>query len=152
MRTQRSVARARLDEKLAGFPQALLEAPQAGWVATIRDALGMSVRELGRRMGTSGQRASKLELDESSGVIQVSSLRRAAEAMNCRLVYVLIPNEPLEAMVRKQARRRASSVMSPILHSTRIEDQDVGDRVIEQQLEDLAGELVDRRGLWSDAE
>src|SRR5947207_996826 len=99
MRTPKSIARQRLDEKLRDIPQNLLAKPPKGWIAAVRDALGMSVRDLGRRMGTSGQRAARLEHDELSGVIQLSSLERAAFAMNCHVVYALIPNEPLEEMV-----------------------------------------------------
>jgi len=112
----------------------------------------MSVRDLGRRMGTSGQRASKLEHDELSGGIQLSSLERAAEAMNCRLVYVLIPNEPLEEMVRRQARKKAAQAVGSVSHSMRLEQQEVAEGVGSEQIDDLASEFVDRRGLWSDSQ
>ena len=152
MRRAQSIARQRLDQRLGDVPEALLAKPAQGWIAAIRDALGMSVRDLGRRMGTSGQRASKLEHDELSGGIQLSSLERAAEAMNCRLVYVLIPNEPLEEMVRRQARKKAAQAVGSVSHSMRLEDQQVADRVGSEQVDDLASEFVDRRGLWSDSQ
>ena len=103
-------------------------------------------------MGTSGQRASKLEHDELSGVIQLSSLERAAAAMNCRLVYALIPNEPLEEMVRRQARKKAALVVGRVSHSMRIEDQAVDLDIESEQIDDLARGFIDRRGLWADTE
>jgi predicted DNA-binding mobile mystery protein A len=152
MRSAQSIARQRLDEKLRGIPEGLVAKPSQGWIAAIRDALGMSVRDLGRRMGTSGQLASRLEHDELSGVIQLSSLERAAAAMNCRLIYALIPNEPLEQMVRRQARQKAARAVGLVSHSMRIEDQAVAAGVELEQIDDLASEFVDRRGLWADTE
>lgn len=144
-----TAARRRLDEHLRRLPEELTALPPQGWIATIRHALGMSVRDLGARMGTSGQRASKLEHEEASGHIQVSSLRRAAEAMNCRLVYVFVPKEPLDEMVRRQARAKAAGILAPIAHHMRIEEQSVTYSVEAEQLDELAQELIDRRGLWS---
>lgn len=152
MRSVQSIARQRLSHKLRDIPEELVAKPPQGWIAAIRDALGMSVRDLGRRMGTSGQRASKLEHDELSGVIQLSSLERAAVAMNCRLVYALIPNESLEEMVRRQARKKAARAVGRVSHSMRLEDQGVTHGVESEQIDDLASEFVDRRGLWADTE
>jgi len=149
MPTPETTARRRLDERLQELPSDLTALPPRGWIAAIRGALGMSVRDLGGRMGTTGQRASKLEHDEISGRIQLSSLRRAAEAMNCRLVYAFVPNEPLEEMVRQQARRKAAGILAPIAHSMRLEEQSVPYSVEREQIDDLAEDLIDRRGLWS---
>ena len=149
MKNMQTTARRRLDEKLRDLPQELTVLPAQGWIAAIRNALGMSVRDLGGRMGTTGKRASKLEHDEISGHIQLSSLRRAAEAMNCRLVYAFVPNEPLEDMVRRQARQKAAGILAPIAHSMRIEEQGVPYSVEREQVDDLADDLIDRRGLWS---
>ncbi len=150
MKSTQTIARLRLDQKMGIVPPELAARPPKGWIVAIRDALGMSVRDLGSRMGTSGQRASRLEHDELSGAIQLSSLERAATAMNCRLVYLLVPNEPLEDMVRRQARKKAAVVLGPVANSMRLEDQAVPDHVIAEQLDDLAAALIDRRGLWSE--
>lgn len=149
MSSEYTTARRRLDRKLRTFPDELAVLPPQGWIVAIRHALGMSVRDLGRRMGTSGQRASKLERDELSGGIHLASLQRAAEAMNCRLVYAFVPNEPLEDMVRQQARLKAAGILAPIAHSMRIEEQSVSYSVEREQIDDLAEALIDRRGLWS---
>ena len=145
-----TTARRQLDRRLAALRDELTTAPPQGWIVAVRTALGMSVRELGQRMGVSGQRASKLERDEIGGGIRLDSLQRAAEAMNCRLVYAFVPNEPLEAMVRGQARRKAAGILAPIAHSMRIEEQSVPYEVEREQIEELASELIDRRGLWSE--
>ena len=103
-------------------------------------------------MGTSGQRAARLEHDELRGVIQLSSLERAAVAMNCHVVYALIPNEPLEEIVHRQARNRAAQAVSSVSHSMGLEDQAVGERATTEHLDDLAQDFIDRRGLWTDSD
>ena len=152
MRTPQSIARQRLDERLRDIPRELLAVPPQGWIAVVRDALGMSVRDLGHRMGTSGQRVARLEHDEVRGVIQLSSLERAAAAMNCHVVYALIPNEPLEETVRRQARNKAAQAVGSVSHSMAIEDQAVGERATTEHIDDLALDFIDRRGLWTDSD
>lgn len=144
-----ALARRRLDDRVAAFPRNLAVMPPRGWIAAVRQALGMSVRELGERMGVSGQRASRLEHDEMSGRIQVASLERAAEAMNCRLVYLFVPNESFEETVRAQALRKAEEELRDTWHTMRLEDQAVEYDAAEKQLDERARELLDRRGLWS---
>jgi predicted DNA-binding mobile mystery protein A len=146
----RSVARASLDQRFAGVEVEALARPPQGWLATIRQALGMSARELGERMHVSSQQVSAFERREAEGSIRLDSLERAARAMHCRLVYALVPDEPLEDMVWDQARRQAAATVLGVRHNMRLEDQDVSDRVAAAQIEDLADDLIDRRGLWTD--
>ena len=53
MKSQREIARHRLDERLARVPE--LARPNKGWIRALRDALGMSSADLARRMGVSQQ-------------------------------------------------------------------------------------------------
>jgi len=147
----RSIARRNLDERVAGLPTALRSRPPRGWIAAVRQALGMSVRDLGERMGVSAQQASRMEHAEPHGRIQLSSLERAAEAMDCRLVYLFVPNGSFEEIARAQARRKAAKELAPTWHSMRLEDQAVAAARREEQIEERATDLLERRrGLWSD--
>lgn len=101
-------------------------------------------------MGLSGQRVSRLEHDELSGRIQISSLEKAAAALNCRVVYVLLPLEgTLEETVRRQARSKASSIVREASGTMELEDQTVSGRLQDEQVEELAHELQQNRGLWA---
>ena len=42
---------------------------------------------------------------KSADPFKLASLRLVAEALDCALVYALIPNKPLEAIVRERAPR-----------------------------------------------
>ncbi len=112
----------------------------------IRQALGMSKVEFAERMAISDSRAGRLERAEIDGSLQLSTLRRAAEAVNCRLLYVLVPNEPLEDMVFRQAFLKAVEELG--IPAVTALDADELSEELEEELEARTLHLVDRLGLW----
>jgi predicted DNA-binding mobile mystery protein A len=148
----RSTARRHLDDHLQMFQPLKTEGrPHRGWVRAVREALGMSTTELARRMGISQSRIPELEQSEVSGSLKLATLERAAEALDCDLVYALIPRTTLEESVRAQARRKAAASLEGIRHSMRLEDQLVEDHDSDELIDEVAADLVDRRGLWTSA-
>jgi predicted DNA-binding mobile mystery protein A len=148
MRSTKSAARRRLDQRLAGLDERIGPRPLDGWIRAMREALGMSTSEMARRMGVSQTRISQLQRAEVDGSIRLSTLERAAEALSCRFQYVLIPIEPLEDMVRGQARAKAAAEVTDSTHNMRLEDQAPDADVIKEQIDALAEDLIDTRGLW----
>ncbi|MBI2170297.1 MAG: mobile mystery protein A [Actinobacteria bacterium] len=146
----RNLARQQIDRRLGPFRR-LGEAarPPKGWIRAIRDSLGMSTTELAKRMGVTQSRISAIERAEARGSIRLDTLARAAEALGCRLTYVLVPERSLEDMVRAQARTKAARVLGHVPHSMGLEGQTVGKRVTSRQLDQFADAFVDRRGLWA---
>ncbi len=115
--------------------------PSGGWIRAVRTSLGMSVRQMAERMGITQQSAARLEKNEADDVIKLKSLRKVAEALDCRLVYALVPNEgDLAEILRKQAIRKASDIVDPVDHSMMLEAQDVGDR--REKILQVADELA----------
>jgi len=105
-REQGRRSRARLDARFRGFgPADQYAPPHVGWVRAIREALGMPLAVLGHRLGVSASTARSMEQSEQAGTIQLKTLRRAAKAMDCTLVYMLIPNTSLNDTVVAQAER-----------------------------------------------
>jgi len=146
----RDNARRHLDAQLDRLRPVAAEArPQRGWIRAVREALGMSTTELAARMGISQSRIPELERGEMAGSLKLDTLERAAEALDCDLVYVLVPRTTLEESVRTQAQRKATARLAGIRHNMRLEDQEVGQDDAEDLIDDLAAELVDRRGLWT---
>src|ERR1700739_228770 len=135
--------RRRLDQQLAELDVQMWARPMSGWVRAIRKALYMSTFQLGQRMSVSDSRVSRLEKAELADSLRLSTLRRAAEALNCRLLYVFVPEEPLEDMVLRQAYSKALEELSLSASPPPKEE----DR--EEQLESRTLELVDNRHLWS---
>jgi predicted DNA-binding mobile mystery protein A len=70
----------------------------------------MTAAQLATRMGVSQSTVSEMEKAEVRGAIQLSSLKRAAEAMNCMLVYALVPNKTLESFPDPSSRSRYRAV------------------------------------------
>ncbi len=110
----------------------------------------MSGSALASRMGVSQQAIADLERSEDLDTIKLDTLRRAADALGCDLVYALVPRTSLEEAVGSQARRRAEQHLAPVAHHGRLEDQAVPEHLTADQIEELAAHFVDRRGLWSE--
>jgi predicted DNA-binding mobile mystery protein A len=123
--------------------------PPEGWVRTIRQALGMSSYEMALRTGMSPTRTREFEEGEIDGSLRLSVLRRLARALNCKLFYVLVPDEPLELTVWRQARRKALEEFGVGgWEEPKHDDQTPSALLMKAQLDALTLELVDKRGLW----
>jgi predicted DNA-binding mobile mystery protein A len=108
----------------------------------------MSTADLGARLGTSKQAVSQMEHSEADGSIRLATLRRAAEALNCRLVYALVPNEPLEEVVDRRAHELAVKELGRVEQTMLLEDQAVARGDDDWLVKELADELKSSRRLW----
>jgi predicted DNA-binding mobile mystery protein A len=148
--TRAAHARARLDERFAEFGAMKTYArPVRGWVKAIREALGMTTAQLARRMGVKQPSIVALEKSEVQGSIQLATLRRVAEAMDCTVVYALVPRHPLEGVVRERARLFARRSRAPIEHSMTLEDQQVRRKDAERMIDAIVRETPPSR-LWDE--
>src|ERR1700689_1270651 len=95
--SDRAQARERLDERFREIgPVSRFAQPVHGWIKAIRRALGISEPQLAKRLNVTQPSIAALEQSEEKGTIELATLRRAAEALDCRLVYALVPNRTLE--------------------------------------------------------
>jgi len=135
--------RRQLDGKLKRIAPAVssLQA-RKGWVRTIRESLGMTLRQLARRMGVSHVVVTRLEEREQAGAVTLDVLRRTADAMDCDLVYFFLPRHGLEASVQSQARKAAATMVANVSHSMALEAQSVDTAEVQRQVQDIADELV----------
>jgi predicted DNA-binding mobile mystery protein A len=119
-------SRSHLDERLKELgPVNRFAPPVRGWIKAVRAALGMSSAQLAKRLGIKQPSVVALEQSEVKGTIELKTLRRVAAALDCTLVYSLVPNKPLEAMVRDRARMFARRRLEPLEHSMLLEAQEV---------------------------
>lgn len=146
----RPLARRALDrrfEALRPFVSAA-STPHGGWIRAIREALGMSSDELGLRMDVTGASVLKLEVSERDGRARLETLERAARALDCDLVYALVPRQPLDDMVEARAHEKARALLGTVEHSMGLEDQRVAPAVGHEHLDALVRTLRDQQGLW----
>lgn len=149
----RFTARRDLDRQLKQLSLVDAQArPQRGWLRAIRDALGMTAAQLGARLGITPTSVFEMERREADGSITLKTLEKAAEALNCSLVYALIPNESLDAIVHKQARKVAAKHLERVANSMRLENQGVSSEDSRAQLENLIVEIIRTRprSIWAD--
>ena len=147
--TGRQRARRQLDARFARMrPTETFLVPPKGWIRAIRDALGMTAEQLGRRIGIRQQSVIDIEASEARGTIQLKTLRRAAEALDCQLVYALVPRDTLAGRVDRRAVELAERQLGFVEHSMRLEDQGIRDEDHAAQIEDFIQAAVNDRQLW----
>ncbi len=153
------LARRQLSEQLAGYVEASrTPPPRDGWIATLRAALDMTVRQLAARLGVSPSSVARLEQRERGDAITLGALRRAADALGCDLVYAVVPrhvpaSEPatnlLDSLIKARADQVAAAELSRVAHTMALEDQAVTSFYLNAQIAERATALAETpRHLW----
>jgi predicted DNA-binding mobile mystery protein A len=153
------LARRQLSESLGRYAAAsVTPRPRDGWIAAIRDALDMTVRQFGTRLGVTPSNVVRLEERERNDTITLGALRRAADALGCDLVYAVVPrtmavpdatDNLLDALITVRAREVAEAELRRIAHTMTLEDQTVDLADLQAQITERAAELAESpRRLW----
>lgn len=124
--------------------------PKKGWIKEIRMALGMSMADLGSRMGVIKQRIEALEKSEVSGNVTVDSLKRAADAMDCEFVYYFVPRQGLQKFLEEEARKIAGKIVRENELSMKLEQQGTSHSAQANLVDEIANELIRSEGkrIW----
>lgn len=127
--------------------------PRGGWVKAIRQALGMSTSQLASRLGVTRQAVLDLERREVEANVTLATLKKAADAMECDLLYAVVPRRPIREMLWTRARAIAAHRLRRIAHSMDLEEQSVPPQEFDHQVEDLAAQIMRDfpRELWSES-
>lgn len=119
--------------------------PQKGWLRAIREATGITVRQMATRLGKAPTLVVKLEKSEAEYRITLASLRDAADALGCQLVYALVPKSgSIQELAEQSAKTKAAENVRAVEHSMALEDQAVGG--IEDKIEEETRRILKRRG------
>ena len=78
------------------------------WIKTMREARGLSLRQLGERLGIQGNSVHVAERRETSGGISIYQLQRMAAALDCDLFYAFVPKQKSEIEAAQAARKAAA--------------------------------------------
>ncbi len=137
-----------LDRTLASFADLKGKpTPRDGWLRAIREALGRSLRVQASRVGVTAPTLLKAESAEAEGRITLGQMRKLAEALDCELVYALVPRQPLLKAVEQQAEQLARQEVLGVSHSMGLEAQRPSDQFVARQVAQRRDELL--AGSWS---
>jgi len=99
--------------------------PSSGWVYSIRQALGMSMRQLGNKMRITPQSIKEIEEREKNGTITIKVLRQFGHSLDLKLIYGFIPSDgSLEKIIEKRAFELAAEIVNRTSISMKLEDQE----------------------------
>ena len=149
----RATARRKLDKRLFFLQEKKgFISPSRGWLKAIRESIGMTTAQLGKRLGVVQSRAVAIEQAEASGSITLNSLEKAAHAMDCRLVYAIVPRKPLDELVKDRAHQKAKKSLKMTSHTMALEAQELEDDDEKELLKNLTRKLLEKSGssLWED--
>lgn len=128
------------------------KSPPSGWLKAVRGALGINTRQLSQLLGVEHSTVLRLEERESQGKITLELLDKVAKAMNCKVIYAVVPKEPyqdLESIVDERAKLLAHELVATVEHSMRLEEQGTSDskKTEERLAYDLKTKMDSR--LWN---
>lgn len=119
-----------------------LEIPTEGWIHSVRLALGMNLRQLGKRLGITPQSAKELEKREKSGSLTLRGLQEVADVLDLKLIYVLLPNKKsLNEIIEKRAQVLAKEIVLRTSQSMKLENQKISKERLQAAIKEKAEEI-----------
>jgi predicted DNA-binding mobile mystery protein A len=140
-----------LDKKLKAWkPLTAFTRPPSGWLRAIRTAMDIPAAYVAKRAQISRPRVLQIEKAEQSEAITLRTLRQLAHAMDCELVYAVIPRKPLRQRLEDQIRNVAQSMLARVQHTMSLEDQSLQSKDLKDQLSRLIDTVraSSHRKLW----
>ena len=111
--------------------------PPTGWIKAIRNAIGMSMLQLGNRLSITKQSVQDIERREKDGSITIKALREAARALDMQLVYGFVPNDgSLELLIESKAKELATQIVMRTNNTMKLEDQENTKQRIEKAIQE----------------
>ena len=130
-----------LDKKTSDLKSAKNIVPQSsGWIKTVREAIGMTVSQLAARLGVTQPRITKMESNEDN--LKLSTMKKAAEAMNCEFVYYFKPRTTFQNLVDEQAQKKAAEVLKTVNVNMALENQEIAE---DEAVKDFASDLINKK-------
>jgi predicted DNA-binding mobile mystery protein A len=130
-----------LDRSLAAFGNVRQGSrPEHGWLRAIRESLGLSMKDVARKLARTKSLIQQFEDAERDDRITLGSLRRVADVLGCTLVYAIVPKTgTLTELAEQSVRDQVVSDVHAVERTMALEDQAVGN------VEQLVKEETKRR-------
>lgn len=120
--------------------------PPSGWVKAIRGSLGLSIRQLADRVGVGRSSINQLEKREPKKRVTLESLENAAQAMDCKVIYAIVPKDKgatLDDIIKNKAMAAASKIIQEVAHTMRLEAQGTSEKQVKDEIRRIADELIE---------
>lgn len=132
-----------LDKKIASYASLQQVAiPPTGWIKAIRNALGMSMRQIGKKLSITKQSVLEIEKRETDGSITLKLLKEVAGAMDMQLVYGFVPNDgSLNALIDRKAKDLAKQIVMRTSNTMKLEDQENSAQRLENAIRERANAI-----------
>lgn len=112
----------------------------SGWINTVREAIGMTASQLAVRLCVTQPRITKMESNEDN--LKLSTMKKAAEAMNCEFVYYFKPKTTFQNLVEEQAQKKAAEILKTVNVNMALEDQEIS---TDEAVKDFADDLINTK-------
>ena len=133
-----------IDRKILPYAQLKnLTMPEPGWIKSIRTALKMTLKQLGKRMKITPQSVKEIEKREKAGTVSINVLKNFGEALEMKFVYGFIPrNDSLKNMIEERAFNVAQKIVMRTAKNMEIEIQSVQKSHLEKAILELKDEII----------
>ena len=141
-----------LNEKmlqLSGMQHVIV--PPIGWIKAIRNGIGMSMEQLGKKLSITKQGVMDMEKREKEGAITIKSMQEIAKAIDMQFVYGFVPNDgSLNQMIETRALEMATKIVERTATTMKLEDQVNSKERIENAIKERATEIINKtpKILW----
>lgn len=135
-----------IQQKIDLFSKLNEPMPPSGWVKAIRGSLGITIRQLAERVGVGHGSIAQLEKREPQKKVTLELLEKAARAMDCKVVYAIVPvnaENNLDKIIKNRAREAATKIIKEVSHSMRLEKQGTSEKQIQKEIDRITNELIE---------
>ena len=136
-------------DQLTGLQHVIV--PPIGWIKAIRNGIGMSMEQLGKKLSITKQGVMDIEKREKEGAITIKSMQEIGKAMGTQFVYGFVPKTgSLEQMIEYRALEIASKIVERTSTTMKLEDQANSKERIEKAIKERATEIINKtpKILW----
>jgi predicted DNA-binding mobile mystery protein A len=136
-------------DKLTVLQQIIM--PPIGWIKAIRNGIGMSMEQLGKKLSITKQAVMDIEKREKEGAITIKSMQEIAKVIDMKFVYGFVPNAgSLEQMIETRSLEMATKIVQRSSTSMKLEDQVNSKERIEKAIKERAAEIINKtpKILW----
>lgn len=102
----------------------------------------MSGAQLARRTGVTKAAIYQAERNEPEGAITIKQMEKIAQALGCRFVYAIVPDDSVADIVKQQARKKAEALVQRASAHMALEKQALPSDQTRAEIERQTDELI----------